>query len=64
MVHSAINDRNSWEFVYNGSTVEYPLGYYYHKPTSKKTGFEEGILDKVSKEDEQYIYDMWWVNNG
>ena len=26
---------SEWEFVFNGLTDEYPLGYYFHKPTEK-----------------------------
>lgn len=52
-----------WEFVFNGSTNEYPLGYYFHKPTESKYSFERGIADKVGSKIEQDIYDMWWLSN-
>ena len=46
---------SEWEFVFNGPTDEYPLGYYFHKPTEKKYSFEMGITDKVGKKNEQDI---------
>ena len=55
---------DSWDFVYDTPTDDFPKGYYLHKPTGEKYSFSRGILDKVSVEDEQYIYDMWWVENG
>lgn len=54
---------SEWEFVFNGPTDEYPLGYYFHKPTEMKYSFEMGITDKVGKKNEQDIYDMWWLSN-
>ena len=57
-------NRDDWEFVYDKPTEDFPKGYYLHKPTNMKYCFDRGIKDKVSKDDEQYIYDGWWLNNG
>ena len=55
---------DSWDFIYDTPTDDFPKGYYLHKPTGKKYCFSRGIQDLVSVEDEQYIYDTWWVENG
>ena len=52
---------SEWEFVFNGATEQYPLGYYLHKPTEKKYCYKRGITDIVGKKNEQKIYDMWWL---
>ncbi|MBI20023.1 MAG: hypothetical protein CMB73_05560 [Euryarchaeota archaeon] len=52
-----------WEFIFKGSTDEYPKGYYLHKPTESKYSFERGITDMVGSKLEQDIYDMWWSEN-
>ena len=58
-----MSKRDDWEFVYNGYTLEFPKGYYLYKPTGEKFSFERGIQDKVSKDDENFIYNTWWVDN-
>lgn len=60
---NSMSERDNWEFVYDNPTVDFPKGYYLYKPTGTKFSFEQGIQDKVSKEDELYIYDMWWLDN-
>lgn len=54
---------SEWEFVFNGSSEEYPAGYYFHKPTETKYSFERGITDIVGSKIEQDIYDTWWMSN-
>ena len=55
--------RDDWAFIYEIPTEEFPKGYYLHKPTGEKFCFTRGIQDKVSENDELYIYNMWWLEN-
>ena len=58
-----MTEREHWEFVYDHSNLEFPKGYYLHTPTGEKYSFEKGIQDKVSADDELYIYNTWWLEN-
>ena len=53
-----------WEFVYDGPTNEFPMGYYLHIPSQAKYCFNRGIVDMVGEKMETNIYNMWWLNNG
>ena len=57
-------NKNDWSFVFDGPSKDFPGGYYYHKPTGEKYSWEGGIQDKVTIEDEFYIYNGWWLDNG
>lgn len=54
---------SDWEFIFECPTETYPLGYYLYKPTNTKYSFEKGITGVVGKQNEQNIYDMWWLSN-
>ena len=54
---------DDWEFIFEHETKDYPLGYYLHKPTTNKYSFKFGIKHIVGTENEQKIYDMWWLTN-
>jgi hypothetical protein len=56
-------EKADWEFVYEGPTEDFPLGYYHHKPSDEKYCFKRGIVDKVGKEKEFDIYNTWWYTN-
>lgn len=58
-----MTERDNWVFVYEYPTLEFPNGYYLHTPTGEKYSFERGIQDKVSEDDELYIYNTWWLDN-
>lgn len=63
MSNSTDNICSEWEFVFDKSSDEYPLGYYLHIPSSIKYCFGRGITDKVGKKNEELIYNSWWINN-
>ena len=58
----------TWKFIYSDSEYpnlpQYHSGYYINLVTKEKYAFRPGIKHIVGKDNEQRIYDMWWLENG
>ena len=55
----------TWQFIYDDNNIlsKYPNGYYVNLNTKQKYSFEEGIKDIIGEDDEQKVYDQWWMIN-
>ena len=58
----------TWKFIYNDSGYpnlpQYPRGYYINLVTKETYAFNPGIKHIVGEDNEQRVYDMWWLENG
>jgi hypothetical protein len=58
----------TWKFVYNDclypNLSEYPDGYYINVITDQKEPFRPGIKHIVGNDNEDKVYNMWWLENG
>lgn len=56
--------RDKWRFIYQDldhpDLPQYPKGYYLHLDTNETVSFEDGIADRIGKDDELHVYNMWW----
>ena len=62
------NIYKTWKFIYNDcgypNLPQYHSGYYINLVTKEKYAFRPGIKNIVGEDNEQRVYDMWWVENG
>ena len=56
-----------WKFIYNPLDSKnkriFPQGYYLNTVTNKYYDFNPGIKDIIGEENEDKIYNMWWLEN-
>ena len=62
------NIYKTWKFIYNDTEYpnlpQYPNGYYINLVTKETYAFSTGIKHIVGEDNEQRVYDMWWLENG
>ena len=56
--------RDKWRFIYQDldhpDLPQYPKGYYLNLDSGETVSFEDGIANKIGKDDELHVYNMWW----
>lgn len=57
-----------WKFIYRGKEHEglyeqYPRGFYKNLLTRETYSFQRGIKSIIGEENENIVYNRWWIEN-
>lgn len=56
-----------WKFIYNPldseNKIRFPHGYYLNTVTNQYYDFKPGIKHIIGEENEDKIYNRWWLEN-